>query len=137
MKFKEVRKNLLKLKANYSEQQYHSQTIQGDQEEIKFAEEKLARTKQCARLLEHELNEYRGALTPLSTSLDGDMNKAVSILEHAIHSLEAYIATTSHNEDEFLQDTTQATSIARKGDEKAKEVNDEHADSDSPTNKSN
>ena len=107
------------------------------QEEIKFAEKKLARTKQCARLLEHELNEYRGALTPLSTSLDGDMNKAVSILEHAIHSLEAYIATTSHNEDEFLQDTTQATSIARKGDEKAKEVNDEHADSDSPTNKSN
>ena len=107
------------------------------QDEIKFAEEKLERTKRCSRHLEHELNEYRGAMTPLSSSLDGDMNKAVSILERAISSLEAYIATSSTSADEILGDAQQIKSIARKGEDRTKEVDDEHADSDSATDKSN
>ncbi|HIB51481.1 MAG TPA: hypothetical protein EYO40_09510 [Phycisphaerales bacterium] len=76
-------------------------------------------------------------MTPLSSSLDGDMNKAVSILERAINSLEAYIATTSTSADEILGDAQQVKSIARKGEERTKEDDDEHADSDSATDKSN
>ncbi len=105
------------------------------QAEIKYAEEKLERTKRSARNLEHELNEYRGAMSPLSTSLEGDMGKAVTILERAIHSLEAYISTSSTSAEELLGDAPTLDSIARKGED-TKDQHDEHANGDSPTDKS-
>tara|TARA_X000001036_G_scaffold427006_1_gene455092 strand:+ start:671 stop:1276 length:606 start_codon:yes stop_codon:yes gene_type:complete len=106
------------------------------QAEIKFAEVKLDKTKRSARHLEHEINEYRGAMAPLSTSLEGDMNKAVSILERSIKSLEAYIATPSTSAQEMLHNTLALDSIARKGEDK-KEQQDEHANGDSPADESN
>jgi hypothetical protein len=106
------------------------------QAEIKFAEVKLDKTKRSARHLEHEINEYRGAMAPLSTSLEGDMNKAVSILERSIKSLEAYIATPSTTDQEMLDNTLALESIARKGEDK-KEQQDEHANGDSPADESN
>jgi hypothetical protein len=106
------------------------------QAEIKFAEVKLDKTKRSARHLEHEINEYRGAMAPLSTSLEGDMNKAVSILERSIKSLEAYIATPSTSAQEMLDNTLALDSIARKGEDK-KEQQDEHANGDSPADESN
>lgn len=106
------------------------------QAEIKFAEVKLDKTKRSARHLEHEINEYRGAMAPLSTALEGDMNKAVSILERSIKSLEAYIATPSTTDQEMLDNTLALESIARKGEDK-KEQQDEHANGDSPADESN
>ena len=107
------------------------------QAEIKYAEDKLKRTQQCARYLEHELNEYRGAMSPLSTSLDGSMGKAVVILEHSIRSLEAYLSTKIVSAEEILDESPSIESIARKGEDNTKEPNDEHANGNSPTDKSN
>jgi len=106
------------------------------QAEIKFAEDKLEKTRRCARHLEHEMNEYRGAMAPLSTSLDGDMDKAVLILERSIKSIEAYLATTAESAQEILGSPPALDSIARKGDD-TKEQQDEHANSDSPVDESN
>jgi len=110
---------------------YQIRLVKKTQAEIKYAEEKLERTKRAARNLEHELNEYRGTMSPLSTSLEGDLGKAVSILEKAIKSLEAYISTTSTSAEEMLGDAPKLDSIARKGED-TKEPTDEHANGDSP-----
>ena len=82
------------------------------------------------------MNEYRGAMAPLSTSLDGDMDKAVLILERSIKSIEAYLATTAESAQEILGSPPALDSIAQKGDD-TKEQQDEHANSDSPVDESN
>jgi hypothetical protein len=107
------------------------------QAEIKFAEEKLERTQRCARHLEHELNEYRGAMSPLTTSLEGDMTKAVVILERSIRSLEAYLSTKITPAEETLGETPELESIARKGEDNKKETSDEHANGNSTADESN
>jgi hypothetical protein len=87
--------------------------------------------------MERETNEYRGAITPLLSSLEGSLNKAVFIIDKSIQSLEAYLST-SIKPDEELQDSTGTPTIARSGEEYVKEEpTDEHADSGSATDKDN
>ncbi len=104
--------------------------------EIEYAKKKLEQTKRWSRLFERSTNEYRGAMSPLSSSLDGTAQKAVVLIERSITSLEAYLSSSTPI-DEELHETSDAQSIARKGEDQkdTKEPNcDEHADSDSPAN---
>ena len=100
--------------------------------EIKHATEKMEKTKQWSRRFERLQHEYRSGLTPLSSALDGELQKVVVQLDNSIRSLEAYLSTTLST-DEQLTDT-QATpeSIARKGSDNT----DEHADSEISTDES-
>jgi len=107
------------------------------QSEIKDAQDKLLVTKRWSRKMERETNEYRGAITPLLSSLEGSLNKAVFIIDKSIQSLEAYLST-SIKPNEELQDSTGTATIARSGEEYVKEeIKDEHADSGSTTGKDN
>ena len=102
------------------------------EEEIRIAMKKGEQTKKWSRKFEHQINEYRGAMTPLSSTLDGDLNKAVSILTNSIKSLEAYIASTAPT-SEVLEDSQSAKSIARSGEDTTENNTDEHVDSQSTT----
>jgi hypothetical protein len=90
-------------------------------------------TKKWSRKFEQQTNEYKGAMTPLSSSLDGDLNKAVSILTNSIKSLEEYLASTTPTSSEPLEAAPTTESIARSGEESTKDSTDEHVDSQSPT----
>ena len=103
------------------------------QEEIKHAQVKLDRTKRWFRRFEQQINEYRGALAPLSAMLDGNLNKAVVILERSIQSLEAYIASTAPTAKQELAPERDAASIARKGEDKTEDTPDEHVISEDTT----
>lgn len=103
------------------------------EEEIRIAMKKGEQTKKWSRKFEQQTNEYKGAMTPLSSSLDGDLNKAVSILTNSIKSLEEYIASTAPTSSEPLEATPAAESIARSGEDVTKDSTDEHVDSQSPT----
>lgn len=107
------------------------------QGEIKHSQDKLEQTKRWSRTFERETNEYRSSLTPLSSSLDGSLNKAVVLLDKAIQTLEAYLASSVPTTEEETTSTQQLESIARKGKDDKENQTDEHADSDSTTDKSN
>lgn len=100
-------------------------------EEIEHAKRKLENTKRWSRTFERNSNEYRGAVSPLSSALDGNAHKAVVLIENSIATLEKYLASSAPVSEELLDGTT-TPSIARKGDNQ-KESKDEHADSDSTT----
>jgi len=103
------------------------------EEEIRNAMKKGEQTKKWSRKFEQQTNEYKGAMTPLSSSLDGDLNKAVSILTNSIKSLEEYLASTTPTSSEPLEAAPTTESIARSGEESTKDSTDEHVDSQSPT----
>ena len=103
------------------------------EEEIRIAMKKGEQTKKWSRKFEQQTNEYRGAMTPLSSSLDGDLNKAVNILTNSIKSLEEYIASTAPTSSEPLEAAPAAESIARSGEDITENNTDEHVDSQSTT----
>jgi len=103
------------------------------EEEIRILMKKGEQTKRWSRKFEQQINEYRGAMTPLSSSLDGDLNKAVSILTKSIKSLEEYIASTTPTRSEPLEAAPAAKSIARSGEDITEDNTDEHVDSQSTT----
>ncbi|MBT4584380.1 MAG: hypothetical protein HOC93_04790 [Phycisphaerae bacterium] len=98
-------------------------------EEIASAQLKLQNTKRWGRILEHENHEYRSAMTPLTASLDGELQKAVVKIDNAIVSIELYLADQVV-ESEVEQTTEEKTSIARRGDDR-KDPDNEHGDSQS------
>ena len=104
--------------------------------EIEHAEEKLEKTKRWSRTFERSTNEYRGAMSPLSSALDGTAHKAVVLIEKSIATLESYIASSVPTSEETL-DSTQGKSIARKGNKQMESTNDEHANSNRTTDEGN
>lgn len=106
-------------------------------EEIEFAKKKLEQTKRWSRIYERNANEYRGAVSPLSSALDGSALKAVVLIERSIKTLEQYLSTSAPSAEVKTQTTpTTSPSIARKGDDQTEEIQDEHTNRNSPTNKS-
>ena len=103
--------------------------------ELAHAQQKLEKTNRWSRTFERSTNEYRGVLSPLSSALDGSAQKTVVLIEQSIATLESYLSTKTTSATEELS-TTQTTSIARKGEEQTKDPHDEHANSDSTTDKS-
>ena len=103
-------------------------------EEIAFAKRKLLTTQHWSRVIEHENHEYRSAMSPLTASLDGELKKAVVKIDNAITTIELYLADIVQTSE----DTTvpiEAESIARSGSDR-KDLDDEHGDSQSPTDES-
>jgi hypothetical protein len=105
--------------------------------EIKQAQEKLQQTKRWSRKFEREINEYRGAINPLLSSLEGSLNKAVFIINKSIQSLEAYLATSLQAPDQPIEEITDKPSIARSGEDIKDTQPDEHADSGLTTDEDN
>jgi hypothetical protein len=105
------------------------------EDEVKHTIHKIKKTKYWSREFEHALSEYKGAMAPLSSSLDGNLHKAVVILSNSIDSLEKYISTSAPGLDESPTTETKLESIARSGDDIKEDTDNEHADSDSPTDK--
>ena len=105
-------------------------------DEIEHAKQQLANTKRWSRTFERSTNDYRGSMSPLSSSLDGTAHKAVVLIERSIATLESYLASTAPLSEESLE-PTESKSIARKGDDKTETKNDEHANSNSTTDQSN
>ena len=103
------------------------------QAEIKYANERLEKTKQWSRRFERMQHDYRSGLSSLSSSLDGELQKVTVQLDNSIRSLEAYLSTTVTQDEQLLDSTASPQSIARKGDEQS----DEHADSEISTDESN
>ncbi|MBC8203816.1 MAG: hypothetical protein H8E91_08310 [Planctomycetes bacterium] len=96
-------------------------------EEIAAAQLKLKNTQRWVRIVEHENHEYRSAMTPLTASLDGELQKAVVKIDNAICSIELYLADQVV-ESEKDQPLEEKTTIARRGDDR-KGQDDEHGDS--------
>ena len=86
-------------------------------------------------MFERSTNEYRGAIAPLSSALDGTTHKAVVLIERSIATLESYLSSETPTSAETLT-ASEGDSIARKGAEQS-ESNHEHADSDSTTDQGN
>jgi hypothetical protein len=104
-------------------------------EEIANAQKKYERTKRWGRILEHENHEYRSAITPLATSLEGELQKAVMKIDNAIVAIELYLADVVA-ENEELNTETEATSIARRGVDR-KDAKDEHGNGESTIDEGN
>ncbi len=69
------------------------QRLQHCQDQIKFV-------KQWANKVRHEADEFRGRLAGLQTMLEGDLPKAVALLEKTITILESYSETARPQEFE-------------------------------------
>lgn len=104
-------------------------------EEIATAKKKYEKTKRWGRILEHENHEYRSAMTPLTASLEGELQKAVVKIDNAIIAIELYLADVVVENDE-LHTETEATSIARKGEDR-KDADNEHGNSQSTIDQGN
>ncbi|MCH2147652.1 MAG: hypothetical protein MK073_07550 [Phycisphaerales bacterium] len=102
------------------------------QAEIKHATAKYEKTKQWSRRFERLQHEYRSGLTPLSSALDGELQKVVVQLDNSIRSLEAYLSTTLAKDEQLAESQSTPESIARKGSDNT----DEHADSEISTDES-
>ncbi len=111
------------------------QLVRKCKEEVAHSRQKLKQTNRWSRTFERSSNEYRSALSPLSSALDGSAQKTVHLIEKSIATLEQSLSTKTASATEELS-TTQTTSIARKGEEQTEYTNDEHANSDSTTNES-
>ncbi len=59
---------------------------------LRLAEEKQEVTRRWARLIEREVIEFRGSLSPLSNWLSLDQAKAVALLDRLSRALEQYVA---------------------------------------------
>ena len=106
-------------------------------EEIEFAKKKLEQTKRWSRTYERSANEYRGSISPLSSSLDGSALKAVAIIERSISTLEQYLSTVAPSLEPKTSTTTSTSpSISRKGEEETEQNENEHANRNSPVNES-
>ncbi|MDP7009628.1 MAG: hypothetical protein QGI78_08670 [Phycisphaerales bacterium] len=104
-------------------------------EEVEHAKKKLHNTQRWGRILEHENHEYRAAMTPLTASLEGELQKAVAKIDNAIVALELYLADQVV-EAEKLPSPTDTASIARRGDEQ-KETTHEHGECQRSIDESN
>ena len=103
-------------------------------EEIEYAKQQLEKTKRWSRAFERSTNDYRGSMSPLSSALDGTAHKAVVLIERSIETLESYLRSTAPTSEETAS-SAKGQSIARKGDDNMETKNDEHANSDSTTDK--
>ena len=100
--------------------------------ELKHANEKLEKTTQWSWRFARLQHEYRSGMMPLSSALDGELQKVVVQLDNSIKSLEVYLSTTLKTDEGLAETQSIPESIARKGSDKT----DEHADSEISTDES-
>ena len=59
---------------------------------LEIAQEKVEAVRHCARAIDHAVDEYRGARTPLSGWLESEAPKALAALRRMMDNLEDYLA---------------------------------------------
>jgi len=59
---------------------------------LETAQEKVEAVRHCARAIDHAVDEYRGARTPLASWLDSESSKALAALRRMMDNLEDYLA---------------------------------------------
>jgi hypothetical protein len=62
---------------------------------LEIAQEKVEAVRQCSRAIDHVVDEYRGARTPLSIWLESEAPKALAALGRMMDNLESYLALQS------------------------------------------
>jgi hypothetical protein len=65
------------------------------QQRLKWAEEKVVKTRQWGATLQREVIEYEGRSNQLAALMDGTMPQAVAFLDHALQALEGYLEISS------------------------------------------
>ncbi|MEI8376891.1 MAG: hypothetical protein WCJ35_29100, partial [Planctomycetota bacterium] len=59
---------------------------------LEIAQEKVESVRHCALVIDHAVNEYRGARTPLSSYLESEVPKGLAALRRMMDNLEDYLA---------------------------------------------
>ncbi len=59
---------------------------------LEIAQEKVESVRHCALAIDHAVNEYRGARTPLSSWLESEVPKGLAALRRMMDNLEDYLA---------------------------------------------
>ncbi len=59
---------------------------------LETAQEKVEAVRHCARAIDHAVDEYRGARTPLTSWLESEGPKALAALHRMMDNLEEYLA---------------------------------------------
>jgi len=99
--------------------------------EIKYANERLEKTKQWSRRFDRMQHEYKSGLSHLSSALDGELQKVSVQLDNSIRSLEAYLSASHATKEQPTKfDNTTKPSIARKGEEQKDERPDSKISTD-------
>ena len=62
------------------------------QQRLETAQRKVEAVRHCARAIDHAVDEYRGARTPLSSWLETEAPKALAALRRMMDNLEDYLA---------------------------------------------
>lgn len=65
------------------------------QERLRHSEIKFETTRRWARQIQHEVNEFEGRLSQLTSVLDGDLPRAIGTLERMLRALDTYVTTTA------------------------------------------
>ena len=66
---------------------------------LEIAQEKVEAVRHCTRAIDHAVDDYRGARTPLASWLESDAHKALAALRRMMDNLEDYLAQqTPHGE---------------------------------------
>ena len=62
--------------------------------QLRHAEDKAKVTKHWGRIIEHEAREFQGRSNQLSSMLEGELPKAIALLDRAIAALEGYLSVS-------------------------------------------
>jgi hypothetical protein len=71
------------------------EALEEAQRQLREAEDKVEACRRWVRQLPHEVTEYEGPARQLSAQLDGELPRALTLLDHKIAALEAYIQLTA------------------------------------------
>ncbi len=83
--------------------------VEKAQKKVREAEMRMQATKHWCREIAHEMNEFEGRLSQVTSLLDSELPKALAVLDKIIKSLDSYLAVEGPRTQQPL---TGATSMA-------------------------
>lgn len=63
--------------------------------QLRHAEEKSKVTQRWGRIIEHDANEFQGRANQFTSLLEGDLPRAIALIDRAIAAVEAYLEVRS------------------------------------------
>jgi hypothetical protein len=85
--------------------------------QLRHVEEKSKITLRWGRIVEHEAQEFQGRLNQFASLLEGDLPRAISLLDRAIAAIEAYLETPSGGSGGRTTATAPATPPSAEADD--------------------
>lgn len=74
---------------------------------LRYAEEKVERTRYWLRVVKHEVDEFKGLLAKLGHLSESDLPRAVAALERMTHALDRYAKSTTGSAQTEPRETTE------------------------------